>query len=366
MSPNHETSFWARVGLQEEEREVCIRAIERVYERSRIEEFGDQGCCSFTMLVTPPSPHLPSIIQLRPPQHGLDLKVVADAQMTYGSLAPAIRVLEVELPGELRAIEMNLLPGVPFSRVKSQKIILDSCTWTKQVRLVKSFASFIARAWRPSVGTATIPRHKRADSLVSDGPAWLAPCTGTVGLVILSKLQKLARELPDEGLRRRAQETLLRLLKIDDYPTVLNHGDLIPTNVLVHEENWEVSGLVDWAEAEDLPFGVCLYGLEHLLGFMSVSSFSVLSSSSISLKPMPVFQYYNGAEKLRDNFWEALVRELPELKNRVEEVQLMRDIGVFLWSGYAWDEGRIDRVVNETDDAEEVACLRAFLGVSGM
>jgi hypothetical protein len=34
-----------------------------------------------------------------------------------------------------------------------------------------------------------------------------------------------------------------------------------------------------------------------------------------------------------------------------------------LWFGFAWDEGRIDRVVSEGRDEVELACLNAFLGV---
>jgi hypothetical protein len=36
---------------------------------------------------------------------------------------------------------------------------------------------------------------------------------------------------------------------------------------------------------------------------------------------------------------------------------------MWLWFGFAWDEGRIDRVVEEERDGMEVVCLRAFLGV---
>jgi hypothetical protein len=42
----------------------------------------------------------------------------------------------------------------------------------------------------------------------------------------------------------------------------------------------------------------------------------------------------------------------------------MRDIGVLLWYGYAWDGGAIDRVVNEMDDSVEVVCLRAFFDLA--
>jgi hypothetical protein len=38
-------------------------------------------------------------------------------------------------------------------------------------------------------------------------------------------------------------------------------------------------------------------------------------------------------------------------------------VGVLLWYGFAWDEGRVERVVSEGRDGVEVACLRAFMRV---
>lgn len=46
-----------------------------------------------------------------------------------------------------------------------------------------------------------------------------------------------------------------------------------------------------------------------------------------------------------------------------EAVLLARDVGVLLWYGTAFDEGRLDKVVNEQDDRVELACLEAFSGL---
>ncbi|KAF1952127.1 hypothetical protein CC80DRAFT_180337 [Byssothecium circinans] len=363
MSPNLQTNFWARVGLRDSDRDVCVRAIERVYKVSEVEEFGDQGYCSFTLMVTLPSSEHSLIVQLRPRQHDLDLNIAEEARKTYGNLAPRVRGLDVRLPGGLSAFEMELVDGVPLSKIKSTASTMDEEYWMKKVKLVESFASFIARAWPSPSNPAVSSRRIRADSLVFDGPGWLSPCTGVVGANIVPKLRQLARELPDRGLRLRAQETLESLLRITEYPVVLNHGDLIPSNILVDPETWEITGLVDWAEAEVLPFGTCLYGLEHLLGSI-VDHYPSPSLIYASPTSRPKFVYHERAEELRRMFWGTLVGEAPELNRSLGEVRLMRDVGVLLWSGYAWDEGRIDRVVNEVDDGEEIACLRAFLGVA--
>lgn len=178
---------------------------------------------------------------------------------------------------------------------------------------------------------------------------WLEQhCTGKVGRVIIPKLRKLAAELPDEALRARARDALSRLLAIEHYPVVLNHGDLIPSNILVDEESWAITGLVDWAEAEMLPFGTCLYGLEYLLGGFEPTS----SVDGIGTKP--AWRYCQGSDTLRDVFQKALTKERPTIEENIEAMQCMRDVGVLLWYGYAWDEGAIDRVVNEAVSTQSV------------
>lgn len=63
----------------------------------------------------------------------------------------------------------------------------------------------------------------------------------------------------------------LSLLFSEGCPTgVLTHGDLCEMNFLVELETGHLTGLVDWAEAEILPFGCALRGLENVLDFMDM------------------------------------------------------------------------------------------------
>ncbi|KAL2181706.1 uncharacterized protein P884DRAFT_190045 [Thermothelomyces heterothallicus CBS 202.75] len=86
-----------------------------------------------------------------------------------------------------------------------------------------------------------------------------------------------------------------------------------------------LTGLVDWAEGEWLPFGVGLYGLEEVLGR------TVTDEETGSGR----FEYFSDAERLRAAFWDELVREVPalapgtELRERVEKARLL---GLLLWS----------------------------------
>ena len=50
--------------------------------------------------------------------------------------------------------------------------------------------------------------------------------------------------------------------------------------ILVDPALCNLFGFVDWAEAERLPFGVCLYGLEEILGEMTPSGFLYRSDTA--------------------------------------------------------------------------------------
>ena len=302
------------------------------------------------------------MVQVRPARCQLRLDIARAARGVYGPLAPETRAVEVCLPGGLVGYEMGRVRGRALSLLLHGDAV-ESDRQAKQRTLVTSFAHLLARSW-PGGKAA-----RRRDSVVqpsspppsaTDPGTMLSLCTGKVGSQIAPKLLKLAAALPDERLRSRAQEALENLQRVvaGGYPVVLNHGDLIPSNILVDEETWNITGLVDWAEAEFLPFGMCLYGLEHLLGNLHEVSHPNGGSKR------SVWAYDDNAEQLRQLFYDTLTSLVPELKHRRAELWLMRDIGVFLWHGYAWDDGAIDRVVDEVRDGGELAKLRAMLGVS--
>ena len=150
MSPNDTASFWSRMGLREEDGDICIRAIETLYPNHRVDELDDQGYCSFTIAVSPLGLHpnhiedtKDCIVQIRPKQHSLDLDIATVAHKTYGPLVPKVRQLPCLLPGSLIAVEMTRLSGVPLS-----KISIQNGTPEQKTALIQSFAMFIAKAWR--------------------------------------------------------------------------------------------------------------------------------------------------------------------------------------------------------------------------
>jgi hypothetical protein len=361
--------FWKHFGLKEQDRSRCLEAVRERYAGWEVREYEEQGGCSFTMLVSrcrdtdgdtsvtdsengdaaeePNAGGTSCIVQVRPAQHALDLDIAAAAKQMYPALAPRTRALNHDLPGSLCAYEIQKMPGTPLSRLLPKTQVLDAVMQQKHKRLITSLASLIAASYAPP----KLPRHTRADSPMSDTPTLLSQCRGRVGSSMVRRLEQLSQELPSIGLRHVARDTWAKLRDIRDYPVVLNHGDLIPSNILVDEESWEITGLVDWAEAELLPFGTCAYGLELVLGHV---------------EPIPSgneYVYFDNAVHLRDVFWTSLFAAVPDLKKRRADVETMRDVGVLLWYGFAWDEGRVDRVVSEGRDGVEVACLRAFMRV---
>ncbi|KAF1914606.1 hypothetical protein BDU57DRAFT_519691 [Ampelomyces quisqualis] len=371
--------FWIRIGLKECDRLRCMSIVQRRYFGCKVQEFKEQGYCSLTLLVTAPdaiesSSHEDGnvsrkidwgtsrslIVQLRPAQHALDIGIARAAREAYSSLAPSTHQLNLTLPGQLCMYEMERMPGTSLSRLLPRSLSTDSILQKKEERLIESLARFMAQSWQSVAERPNSARTARADSPMEDLSATLSRCTGSVGLSVVQRLEKLGRELPDELLKEKAKATLACIKALTNYPVVLNHGDMIPSNILVDEDTWEVTGLVDWAEAEYLPFGTCLYGLEHFLGYLK----PLTEDLALACKESPSFVYYAHATRLRERFWTRLLDLVPELKTRQEDLKTVRDLGVLLWYGYAWDDGAINRVVNETEDAVEVACLRAFLAVT--
>ncbi|KAL9095016.1 MAG: hypothetical protein Q9165_002618 [Trypethelium subeluteriae] len=291
---------------------------------------------------------------------------------------------------QLLIYEMELLPGHPYSLLQPQTESLSPSAYHRQLRLVHDLASFLARGYHAATTTTaatTKPTATPTTTAPPSPPPSNPQMTGKVGPHLTLKLSRLAHDLPTTPLRARAQRTLSRLHLLRALPLVLNHGDVVPSNLLVERETFELCGVVDWAEAEVLPWGVCAYGVEYALGWLANSSSPAAAAAAAALgsaveggdgdgegggggrRRTKEWVYYDCAASLRRSFWDALAEEVPALREEggevLEAVRLARDVGVLLWYGYAWDEGLIDRVVNWERDEAECVCLEAFLGVDG-
>ncbi|KAJ6446490.1 protein kinase-like protein [Purpureocillium lavendulum] len=310
-----------------------------------------QGYCSYTLSVSGDR-----LLQFRPEPHELDMRVCRDARAVFKDLVPATVHLG-SLQGtadpagvgdgapRLHVYVQERLPGVSLAHVKEQ-------TGEQRRRLIEDIAHVFAASYAH--------RHPPPDGGTSE------MLRGRVGASLKWRLQLLqglrdADDDDDGDERRRGQGGFARHVAavtgradaaLAALPWCLTHGDLVPSNVLVDAESGRLTGLVDWAEGEWLPLGLGLYGLEELLG---------------RDVPSRGFVYFDDHESLRRRFWDcflaatAACRQEQQSARLLDDVGLARKLGILLWRGIAFDDGRIDRVVEAGGDDAEVHKLRLFL-----
>lgn len=315
-------NFYIRNGLDQGDQLTCYEFVKNAFPGKNIEEPACQGYCSLTFLVGDDI-----VIQFRPDKYRLNLMTTHAAREIYGEFCPRITYVTSLPKSGLLVYSMNRLPGVSFKDFRASNTSLATNTETRAI-LCKDFAAFLAVGWHRR-GCISLPR-------------------GIVGSSLLSRLELLCKDLPI-----RFQPLAKRIRKdmrfIEAMPWVLTHGDIIPSNIMINPLTQHLTGLVDWAEAEPLPFGTCFYGLEEILGEITPTG----------------FHYHANVTYLRKVFWTEIVTLIPELKQDelMRTVRLARDLGVLLWHGIAWDDGAINRVVMEErdEDADEIRRLDAFL-----
>ncbi|KAK5739593.1 hypothetical protein LTS12_025216, partial [Elasticomyces elasticus] len=339
--------FFSRNGLDQHDLTQCLDFVKARYPEHlyNVRSVLHQGGCSYSVLLEPRgNVDTPStrIVQYRLQKHAVPLNLAIKASLICAPLAPRTRELgwlDIGHGQSVQGLEMSCIMGVRYNELKPRRPTLDTLTLTRLHTSIRSISDFFAMQWRAGERYQTI----------------LTGCTGFVGSSMLSRLESLARLLLTDKLRHSARRALAQIKEgaLDVLPVVLTHGDLIPSNIHVSAKSWRVEGYVDWAEAEQLPFGLCLYGLEHLLGYTEKEGRT------------PRFAYYSQAEILRATFWNELEKEVPEVRsNDVRTaIGVARAAGLLLWHGFAFDDGKLDRVVNAVDDAEELELLEAHLGL---
>ncbi|KAI9735321.1 MAG: hypothetical protein M1818_006516 [Claussenomyces sp. TS43310] len=314
--------FFIRSGLKPQVRADCDKLLAEAFPGRSIRPATTQGYCSYTVLAGNDL-----VVQFRPPNYQLDLRITAAAQDVYRSFAPSTKLLTTLSPSGLLVYTMERIRGISYKDFRLNNAA-QSVSEAAKVRekLSRDFASFLACSWHHRDHVALTP--------------------GRIGTSIRQRLQRLVLELPSL-FRPIASHVLSQLEAINALPWVLTHGDIVTSNIMIDPYSGKLLGFVDWAEAELLPFGVCLYGLEEILGYMTTEG----------------FVYHDDAEQCRTAFWTTLHREIPRLAETTfrNAVLLARDLGVLLWHGFAFDDGAINRVVQMGKDCTEILYLEAFL-----
>ncbi|RMY90114.1 hypothetical protein D0864_06315 [Hortaea werneckii] len=283
-------------------------------------------------------------------KHAVSMGTIGEARRIFGPLVPWTRDLGmIRVGGEegrmgLQVLEMEFVPDVVrLSDVLPRGRVLDPQALKRCKDVIRDLTWYFARAWYGG--------HMATSSAIQE-------CHGKVGKSMVSRLRKLEMDLPLPAMRQKARRTREAVEQgiLDAVPVGLNYGDFLPSNLLVDPSSWRIKSYIDWAEAEVLPSGICLYGLEHILGYIEGQNNEEKSGKS-------QFVYYEQAEELRRIFWEEFGHLVPAVKGTDvrKALDLSRDVGILLWKGFAWDDGAIDRVVNLKDDLGEVTCLEAWL-----
>ncbi|KAI1367781.1 hypothetical protein F5Y08DRAFT_41925 [Xylaria arbuscula] len=280
-----------------------------------------QGYCSYTLFAGEET-----AVQFRPSAYKLDIEMTDTASHVFKALAPETEYLGQLAGTDLHVFSMRKLPGVSLAdyRAKSGKR-------SAREQLVRNFAQLQVLA---------LQKARRAESLLDE--------KRTVGGSLTSRLESMSASLP-KRFRHTASAILRDITKIEALPWIFTHGDFLAANVMVNESSGELTGLLDWAEAEWLPFGVGMYGLEELLGEDDKNG---------------SFVYYPEAKRLRNIFWNYLMLMIPELARDSRTIDLIKKaqtLGVLLWHGIAFDDGKLNRVVEEGKDDREIQRLSVFL-----
>jgi hypothetical protein len=314
--------FFSRCDLDPRARLDCDAFLEKHFPGRPIRPAQTQGYCSYTVSVD----H--RIVQFRPSRYKLDLDVANAARYVYGTYAPETAFLGTLEPHGLHIYTMEKVQGISYKDFTTQQHP-DAAKIRKA--LCEDFAVVLAKAW-----------HNRTKAHLP---------LGTIGSSIKQRLEHLNTDLPPR-FRPAVAHVLSQYHHLHSLPTVLAHGDIVPSNILLDPRTGHLFGLVDWAEAETLPFGICLYGLEEILGHIT---------------PKKQFLYYPDAEQARAAFWAKLHAEIPELADEqiFNALLLARELGILLWHGFAFDDGAINRVVQEGRDWQEICYLDTLLGQGG-
>ncbi|QKX58933.1 uncharacterized protein TRUGW13939_06061 [Talaromyces rugulosus] len=249
------------------------------------------------------------LVQFRVPESLLDTKILDLARKIHGRFVPVC--LRSSVFGSLAVYVMEKVPGVTF--IEAPSTSSHNSSW--QEKTVSDFARFFAESWRNRLAEPYRTEHSLVD--------------------IRDKLDKLSQQLPPRFtsvISNISKE--LDAIFVPSYPLVLSHGDLCEMNIMVDSEAGGITGIIDWAEAKVLPFGMSLWGVLNMFGFMNCQG----------------WHYHENSSRLESLFWEVFNRNAGEISpNEKRAIKIAERAGLVLRYGFTWDNGVRERPVTERD-----------------
>lgn len=107
-------------------------------------------------------------------------------------------------------------------------------------------------------------------------------------------------------------------------------------NIFVDPDTGHITGIIDWAEAKILPFGVSLWGFENTLGYMDSQG----------------WHYYSNCRSLENLFWQTFRDAVGGVSEAdMQAISVARMAGFFLRYGFTWEDGVREVPVQEPDSA---------------
>ncbi|KAJ8128179.1 hypothetical protein O1611_g5456 [Lasiodiplodia mahajangana] len=193
------------------------------------------------------------IVSFREPGATLDEEIVKLAKEIHGELVPEStcygNVEGADPP--LFIYSMPYLRGSSCIEVLACQVEMNPEEQTKHKVFIQHLARYFARCWSSS---RLVDRQIQAEK--QEG--------------IRKRLARLEEETP--SILPNLLSKLIGILPSffnQDYPQVLTHGDFSVTNILVDENTFEITGIVDWSLAMIMPFGMDLDILFLTTGFMT-------------------------------------------------------------------------------------------------
>ncbi|KAJ5697226.1 Protein kinase-like protein [Penicillium malachiteum] len=282
-------------------REICDEVVASIANGGTIKPTPLQCAQSYTVQVIDETNNY--IVQFRGPQNTLDFELLNAAQETYGGLVPTCEHLtQFDLKVHpLRVYKMNCIHGDALLQVNNFLHQPENFDLLNQT--VQDFASY----------------SSNLDRMMNVLPSRIHPLLDT-----------LQNQLPS--------------LFADDYPIVLNHGDLLENNILVDKNTGKLTGIVDWRDAEVGPLGMQLWGLEDILGIRKITC--------MAFHPRDI--------ELRQVFWNTLFYEMGDVSEETKmAIQIARMVGIFLANEFDVDG------TSEEDQVMQLAVLDSMtLGLS--
>lgn len=334
--------FFVRNGFDPQTRIACDSFAASVSCGRKCIPAQHQGYCSYTVFLS--ARH---ILQFRPVQFMLDMQVCREAREIYGALVPTTShagTVDAQalggstIRGALHVYLQDVIPGISLEALRH----MQGFSSKHRRNLIEDLADVFATGFHHG----NLPKSATKGGQINFS-------RGIVGKSLAERLSLLkALSGPESKYVERAQQQAEVINS--KMPWCFTHGDLVPANIMVNPDTGHLTGLIDWAEGEWLPLGTGLYGLEEVLGRVSADGKS--------------FEYYEDHLYLRARFWNRLTvlaaSSPPVFQPRgfMEHVRTGRTLGILLWRGIAFDDGKIDRVVSEDRDELEIFKLRLFLG----